>query len=233
MAGHARNATPASADAVHDDARWRRVWQRVTRALLVVQPERTVMLDATPAMCLQTLDMTGRPSVSRLEHRNLFTGGRRYHLARVEQGFMLTVTSKVVWSARRRTTATAILHGTFEKTDTSYTRIKLRSRMKLLYFAEAFVMPVFMAWIIYSLPWSRAAVTVLIAMIFSLSWLSHRYTAAVEAHDMNAFVDKALEVYAPQSPALSAGGGDVVYESQRKFPRVWERFYQEHAGESE
>lgn len=233
MAGHAHNATPAPVDAVQDVPGWRRLWQRVTRALLVVQRDRTLLLDATPAMCLQTLDLAGRPSVSRLEHRNLFTGGRRYHLARVEQGFMLTVTRKVVWSARRRTTATAVLRGKFADSEGDATRLTLHSRMKVLYFAEAFLIPAFMASIMYALPWSRTAVTLLVVTMVGLSWLSHRYTAAVEAHDMNAFVDKALAVYAPQSPALPAGGGDVVYESQRKFPRVWERFYQEHAGESE
>ncbi|HEX2618628.1 MAG TPA: hypothetical protein VHL11_00740 [Phototrophicaceae bacterium] len=189
-----------------------------------------MMVNASPVICLQTLAVAARPSSDRLHHRNLFASGRRYNLLPDENGFRLTTTSKVSWYYRRRTRSAAVMQGTLQPMNDSETRIQLENHISLSSLIEFSLIPTFMTSVIIFVPyWHPSAIIACIVILYGLSWLGHRYNAALEANEMVFFVQKALEDLEPA--ALLAPGAenpDVVYE-QREFEVEWEKFYRRHS----
>ncbi|MCU0496435.1 MAG: hypothetical protein MUF87_03675 [Anaerolineae bacterium] len=206
------------------------LWQRLQGWFWFVHVPVVLIVNATPAVCLQTLIEAARPSTQRLHHRNLFASGRRYEFRMIDDSesngaFRMTTTSKVSWHYRRRTSSSAVLIGKFYTMTDEMTRIQLETRIKLLYLLDVFLIPTFMTSIIVFVPWSNAVIVGLIALFYLLSWVAHRYNAAYEANEMIYFVQKVLEDLATGEMKSLETGKDVVYQD---FERVWEKFYQEH-----
>ncbi len=164
-----------------------------------------------------------KPSTQRLHLRNLFADGRRYFVEGNPDGFRMMTTRNVAFRYRRRTTATAILRGRFTPFG-ELTRVDLTARINTGYLVSSFVIPSFMASLLVYMPWSPALVAVMIATLYGLSWMGHRYNARAEAHEMVWFVQKTLEdatVY--EIPTLAASTAEVV-DIHEDFEAEWSRF---------
>lgn len=206
------------------------VWRRLKGWFWFVHVPVVLIVNATPAACLQTLIGAARPSTQRLHHRNLFASGRRYEFQMIDApesngAFRMTTTSKVSWHYRRRTSSSAVLIGKFYPVADEITRIQLETRIKLLYLLDVFLIPTFMTSIIVFVPWNTGVIVALIVLFYLLSWFAHRYNAAFEANEMIYFVQKVLEDLATGEMMTLETGKDVIYQ---EFERAWEKFYQEH-----
>ena len=183
--------------------------------LWYVHPPVHLTIQATPADCMRAIADAAKPSLHRLHHRNLFTDGRRYYLNPLKDGFWMTSNSKILWRRRSRTSVAAIVNAHFSPVNDDTTRITLYARMRLLYFADIFLIPLFISSLLVFAPWPTALI-------------GHRLTAAIQATDMVYFVQKALEDIAPANvPQLPAGEPEMI-TSNREFRREWQKFYQEH-----
>ena len=211
--------THARAAWLHAVRNWllRRVWY--------VQFDVTLLLAIPPPMAMQVLARTARPSVQRLEFRNLFANRRRYAFSlRHDGGFQITTTHGVFWHSRRRTQPTAIVNGTFSGGDDRPVRLTLRGHIRLFYLIESFFMPTFMASMLIFMPWDAGLIAGLCAAFYALSWLGYRSNAALEAHHMVFFIEQALQDHLYRPPVLTGNGAGVIYEARRDFEDAWEQF---------
>lgn len=181
----------------------------------------------SPTLAIAALQTAARPSTDRLHLRNVFAGGRRYYLQTQPSGFRMTTNAKESWRYAHRTAAVTILTGEFER-DSDLTCVTLRSRMKLSYLLDVLWLPTFMTSLLVATPWPSAVVLALVAALYSLSWLGHRFHATLEAYEMLYFVEKAFEDFLPPlAPQIDQTGAHVVYDLQRDFASAWEAFYQQ------
>lgn len=185
-----------------------------------------MLIQATPERCLQTLAAAARPSTQRLHLRSVFSDGRRYQFQPYAAGFRMTTTHKVSWHYRRRTNSVTILSGVLSGVGEDVTRIHLQVRIRIMYLLDAFLIPTLMASIILFVPWPLVIRAVVLAAMYVLSWVAHRYNARLEGHEMVYFVQKALEDFGPAKVAALAGSApEVIYSG---FEDEWQKFYQEH-----
>lgn len=204
--------------------------------LWYVHPDTTLLVQASPTTCLRALGLTARPSTERLHLRELFRQGRRYQLyLRNGGGFRVTTTSKVLWHYRRRTTASAVLDGSFTELDSGLVQVHLSAHMRPFYLLSTFFLPLYVTSILIFIPWPLPLRLVLLSLLFGLSWLGHRANAALEAFEMVHFVRQAFAgLDAPPAPQITpTGDPGVVYDEGQAFAEAWERFYAEHRGEGE
>lgn len=181
----------------------------------------------SPTMALKALQTAARPSTERLHLRNVFAGGRRYYLQTQSAGFLMTTNAKESWRYAHRTSTVTIMSGVFKR-DHELTQITLRSRMKLAYLLDVLWLPTFVSSLLVMTPWPSAVVIALIVTLYGLSWLGHRYHAALEAYEMLYFVEKTFEDFLPPlAPQIEQTGAHVVYDLQRDFASAWETFYQQ------
>jgi len=138
------------------------LWQRLLR----VHPQVTLVVDAPPAIAMNTLLMATRPSQSRLHHRDLFAGGRRYYLRLRNDGFQLISDSKTPWHSRRRTARTAILDGSLSAAG-SLTTVRLHARLRLRYLVIGLLMPLWMSALVIAAPWSLEVTILIVILLFS------------------------------------------------------------------
>lgn len=196
--------------------------------LWYTHPAVTVLIQATPAVCLRTLSEAARPSTERLHLRNLFTNGRRYLLYPLKDGFQMHMTSKHLWQ-RRRTRIAAVVFGSFSEVGSGITRLHLRARITTLYLIDVFILPLWMSALLIFGPISKTVAVLSIAALFTLSWLWHRYNATLQAVEMVYFIQTALDDLAPaEIPALNDTTQNVVYSD---FQSQWQKFYEQHKGE--
>jgi hypothetical protein len=206
----------------------RRYWfiRHLIRLIWWVQAPTVILVQAAPVVCLQALAAAVRPDAARLHLRHLYTDGRRYELHSIDQGFQLTTSSKVSWHYRKRTGSAAVLRGMFSPLDSDLTRIDLYTHMSLYRLLEIFMLPAAIGAIILFAPWSPVLIGVVLAALFSLSWIGHRANAALEGSEMLYFVQTAIEELQPQEIfALQAGGFETIYHGT-EFHEAWERFYE-------
>jgi hypothetical protein len=198
-----------------------------------VHPGAHLRVTVTGMHVYRLLDQAARPSIQRLHLRNLFSRGRRYFLRLDEDSiFSMTTTHKVPWYPRRRSTASAVLLVRIASIDDSHSWVIMRGRFRIAYLLDVFLWPTFMTSMLIYMRWSPALILVLIALLYGLSWIAHRYTAALEVHEMIFFIEKALEDYIPApASALAAPGADIIVE--RDFPAVWDRFIESINDEDE
>ncbi len=202
-----------------------RVWYVHEITLLTVE--------ATPAACLQAMAIAAKPSVDRLQLRDVFSDGRRYYLEPREDGFRMRCSSKLGWRSRGRSSNVTLLHGTFERVGEA-TRLKLRTRIAIPYLIDIFVLPLMIALIIIPFDlwqmWFRVAV---VALLLGLSWGNHRANAQLQAVDMIYFVGRALEDFVPATiHSLGANTPHVADDTMhREFRQEWDKFYKEHEGD--
>jgi hypothetical protein len=203
------------------------LWQRLLR----VHPQVTLVVDAPPAIAMNTLLMATRPSQSRLHHRDLFAGGRRYYLRLRNDGFQLISDSKTPWHSRRRTARTAILDGSLSAAG-SLTTVRLHARLRLRYLVIGLLMPLWMSALVIAAPWSLEVTILIVILLFFLSIASIRLSAALQAHEMVFFARKVLEDLPAGEIAPLAAATDVVIDAkQDDFNAEWARFYEDLAGE--
>ncbi|MDX1995163.1 MAG: hypothetical protein SF029_22465, partial [bacterium] len=201
----ARSSDSTARTRVHRPARWRLAlaWLRkrleplvrpLIRRVWSLHSPAVLMIRAQPNIIVRTLATATKPSTQRLQHRNLFAGGRRYFVyARRGGGFRMTTTARVIWRYRQRTNSSAILTGSFSAFGEDATRVQLDSRISLTYVLTGLIVPTFVASIIYFVPWHPAIVVGLIVILYTLSLMGHRYHAALEANEMVWFVQKVLD----------------------------------------
>lgn len=203
--------------------RWllRRVWY--------VHPGIQLRLNISPSNAFKILETSARPSIQRLHLRNVFTHGRRYFISpRANRGFRMLTTHKVFWHPRRRTSASAVLLGDFEEIDDATTRLTLHSRFRITYLLQVFLWPTFMTSMLVFMSWSVWLIGLCIAALYLFSWMGHRYNAALEAHEMVFFIEKALEDYISEPPETlpsQSSAADLVV--QRDFAQAWDKFIED------
>ena len=200
--------------------------------LWYVHPKVTLTVQATPSECLRSISDAAKPSIHRLQLRNLFMEGRRYHLSPLKGGFRMTSNSKIPWRRRGRTSVAAVMFAEFSPVSDGVTRISLRARMRFFYFADIFIIPLFVTSILVFAPWPAPLIAALAIVLFGLSWSWHRLTATIQATDIIYFVQKALEEVAPDdAPQLAAGEPEFI-TTNYNFGQEWQKFYQEHQGDA-
>jgi hypothetical protein len=211
--------------------RWAGLFRPLLNRIWYVHPPVILIVQARPAVCFQTLAVAAKPSTQRLHLRNLFVGGRRYQIEPHDGGFVLTTTSKLVWRYRKRTSSSAVLSASFNAIDDTATRIQMQVRIKLFYLLDVFLIPLYTTFTIIFVPWPRMVIVGLLFTLYVLSWLGHRYNAALEAHEMVYFVQTALEDLVPAQMLSLMGQTPGVVYNKTEFSEQWERFYEEHKGE--
>lgn len=180
---------------------------------------------ASPTACLQTLAVAAKPSADRLHLRNVFAGGRRYYVQPQTDGFRITSDNKLPWGGRRRRSSiAAVVWGNFSSSE-DLTFIRLHSRMNVAYLLRGLLLPIFFTSIVAYMPWNRVVIVVLVALLFALSLVGHRFDAALQVNEMIYFVQKALADLPPAEVSqLPPTGPDVVVSD---FREQWYKFYRE------
>lgn len=205
-----------------------RVLQALLGRLWYLHAPVEMRITLPPPTAMTTLKMAAKPSTERLHLRNVFAEGRRYYIqALAGTSFRLTTNAKRSWRYGHRTTAITIMTGSLTRQH-EQTRMELQSRMKLTYLLDVLWLPTFISSLIVMMPWHGLVTLGLVAALYSLSWLGHRYSAALEAYEMLFFIEKTFEDYAPPlAPQIENEGAQVVYDRQRDFAAAWQSFYQE------
>jgi hypothetical protein len=196
----------------------RRAWYVHTPVIL--------MVCATPQTCIETLKTVARPSTSRLHYRNLFAGGRRYHIQNRRAGFRMTTTNSRRFRYRKRTSPTAVMWGTFADVDEKFIRLTLQSRVNMSFLMDTFLVPLGLGVLMAYTPWQPTLIATCFLLMLLFSWAAHRSQVVLEASEMIWFVQRALDELAPSNVmALEPGTREDVIYDQRAFEAAWERFY--------
>ena len=204
-------------------------WLRRMRGVLLrriwyVHPGAHLHIHLSPEQITYALEVASVPSTQRLHLRNVFTRGRRYHIfPKGVDRFEMMTTNKVLWHPRRRTKPTTVLSGHYQRTGDAYTWLSLHSHIRLPYLLDTFLWPTFMTSMLVFMTWPVWSIACFIAALYGLSWIVHRFTAAIEDYEMVFFIEKALADYLPKlDSALPERTADVVVDGE--FNRVWEKF---------
>ncbi len=209
-----------------------RILARFMQSLLAnswyVQRPVVLLVQASPGACITALAKAAKPSIQRLHLRNLFVSGRRYQLYPHGEGFTITTTSKLLWRYRRRTSASAVLFAEVTEVGQEITRIRIRAHIKLFYLLDVFLIPTFTASIVVFMPWHPAIIVGVLLVLYVLSWLGHRFNAALEANEMLFFVERALEDFVPAEIFSLASSASDVVQSNHGFEEAWAKFYEAH-----
>jgi len=200
--------------------------EQFLRLFWIVYPRHSLRLQITPSQVYAVLEQATRPSIERLHLRSTFARGRRYLLHPLSGGSFRMMTTSRRTLSRRRTTATAVLYGDFSTQDGHDSELTLRGRIRIWYLLDVLPLPTFLVSLLVFMPWSPGLIALLILTLYGLSWVIHRTTAALEAHEMIFFVEKVLQDHLyEEPPELHEKSPDVVYE--RSFTQAWNRFYDE------
>lgn len=202
------------------------LWERLLHFFWIVHPQHALRIQMTPAQVYAVLEQATQPSIDRLHLRNTFAQGRRYLLHPLSGGgFRMTTTSRRMLS-RRRTTATAVLYGEFPQSEAVASELNVRGRIRLWYLLDVLPFPTFLLSILVFMPWPPLLIGLLALTIYGLSWLIHRTTAALEAHEMIYFVETVLQEHLREDPLeLHDRLPDLVYD--RSFTQAMQRFVDE------
>jgi hypothetical protein len=199
------------------------LWRWWIHRLWFVHPGLDLIVTLPPMACMRLLAKTSKPDVRQLEFRNLFAGGRRYHLYPTETGFVIQTSSKVPWRYRGRTSPSSVVRGEIE-VEGDHTRIHLTARIKVSYILSSLLVPLFITSMVFYMPWLFLIKVAVILSLFGLSWIGHRFNAALEAYEIFHFIHQVLDPYTPEEALTLNTGQDVVYDATR-FAAAWETFY--------
>jgi hypothetical protein len=203
----------------------------VLKRVWYVHETTHLTLQATPAACLQAMAIAAKPSVDRLQLRDVFSDGRRYYLEPDENGFRMRCSSGGGWRNRRRGGSASLLFGVFEPIENGITRLNLSAHITVPYLLSVFLAPLMIAVIILPFDlwydWFRIGIVLL---LLGLSWGSHRAQAQLQAVEMVYFIGRALEDFDPVIiPSLGESTPHVADDTlHREFRQEWEKFYKEH-----
>ena len=192
-----------------------------------------MLLQVTPRECLHIMNSALKPSLSQLHLESLYFEGRRYYLEPDgENGFKLMNTSRHRFRYRQRTGIAAMGFGTLTEISSNVTEIQVRFRVRIFPFLRALLIPAFMTSIIVYMPWPPAIIALLIVVLFGLSLLDRWLQAVLQANEIAHFIEITLRDYAAEIPTFAGYDTQVVTQTG-EFARMFERFYEEHAGEQE
>jgi len=200
-----------------------------------VQPTVTLLSQGAPDEAVERLARGAKPSRERLHLQELFTDGRRYIVEPRKHGFVMLTNSKHYWrytegivAIRRRTRSAAKLIANLTEIGGEYTRIELKTHIRLGYFLDIFWIPVFIATIVIGMPWQWWFIAAVISVIFTMSFAYHFYNAAFQANEMIFFVEKVLkDQLVTNLPTLPTENPDLL-RVNKDFEEEWERFYSAH-----
>lgn len=195
-----------------------------------VHPPGWVQVYATQDKCLETMIKAGKPSTKQLHLQRLYVDGRRYHISPNLEGFKMTVTRKIRWRYRGRTSYKAVMRGRFTTINDDITRIDMKFRVRVEYLLYAVGFPLFVASVVLPMGWGILTTVELLGIIFLLSWSAHRFNTRLEAHDMLWFVHKALEDFErAELVALESDSKEtsVLYDRE-DFQRAWDAYLERH-----
>lgn len=212
-----------------------RVQQFVLSRFWYVHKPIILLIGGDKNIILAALLEASKPSKDRLHLQELFTSGRRYHIIPRQAGFMIQTTSKSYWryvegviATRRRTRSTAQLIGVISPVNDDYSRIEIRTHIRMGYMLDVVLLPLFMTSILVFMTWTWWIIVLLILLLFGLSFVYHYYNVAFQANEMTFFVEKALKAYIVHNlPALDANAKDML-RYNADFETEWERFYKNH-----
>jgi hypothetical protein len=171
-----------------------------------------------------------RPSQTRLQHRDLFVEGRRYYLRSYPDGFELRSDSKTLWNRKRRTARAAVVQGSFGEAG-AVTTVRLRGRLRTPHLLVSLLFPAWMSALVIAAPWSPQVTATIVGALLLFALAGAHFDAALQAHDMIAFVRKALEDLPPAEMTLLAASNETIIDAtQRAFGEEWERFYEDRRG---
>lgn len=215
--------------------------RRVITAIVRLHTPTGFLVGAPSATCLQSLISATKPSVNRLDMRDLYSDGRRFYVQPTADGFKLTsntVSRRNSVGQRLRTQSAATLIGIFDtqaNTDTPITMVRLRFHADMAYLLKGLFVPAFISSILIYLPWHPLAISFLVAILFGLAWVIQRIDAALQVGEMVSFVEKVFAILPPvHVPQLQENLPDVVLNAQpSEFMKVWERFYEDRLREEE
>ncbi|MBZ0296377.1 MAG: hypothetical protein K8L99_27700 [Anaerolineae bacterium] len=209
-----------------------RLLEAVLNRIWFVHPRVVLLAQVPPDVCMEALLVAAKPSSKRLHLRNLFLDGRRYHLHVREKGFHMTSNSKIPWLYRRRTRLAAVLSGNITPTN-SGSRLILTARMTPLHLLDIFLIPLWIGVLVIFGPLAPEVKLIALGALLLLSWLSHWYSAVLQAVDMIYFVQTVLEDWlVTEIPTLPASADQVIHAPD-DFREAWERFYEAHKKERE
>lgn len=199
---------------------------RWIRQLWVIQEPVAFWVKASPEACVKAVEQAARPSVQRLHLREVFTNGRRYDLTTDRRGFTLNTSAITGWRARQRTTAACTLHVRLDSPtdDPDQTTLTLTPHLRLFAIVRSLWLPILMAYIIGSNPWSPVVITAILICMFALAWAGLRLSASVDAAEMTYFIQKAFEEYRHTQPATLPAPPDPSVIGGADFEAMWERF---------
>ena len=203
-----------------------RVCEGIKKRLWYLHPSIHLPLSLPASQAYQLLEMNSKPSIKRLEYRNLYAAGRRYQLRPDNKGgFMMMTTEKIWWHPRARSRACTMMHGSFENIDEGNSRLTLRSNIRLHYFFDIFPLPTFFSSIVAFMWWPVWVLTFLILALYTLSWVGHHLNASLEAHEMRFYIQTILEAYMPAPPEQLQAHSNIVMSEE--FGQVWDKFVEE------
>lgn len=210
----------------------RRLWQFLLRYTWRVHPGTHLRVLLSPSQAFKVLETAAKPSIDRLQLRNVFAHGRRYMIyPEPDGGFVMTTTNRVFWNRHRRTQPTAVLTGNFGKIDDTHTVVTLHSHTRILPVLRALFMPVFMTSMLVYMPWHPLILVIFIAALFGFSLLAQRFDSQLEAYEMVYFIEKAFEDFTHEpAPQLTSNNADVVINKADETPdfvSAWDKFYEE------
>lgn len=209
----------------------RRLWRLILRYTWRVHPGAYIRVMLPPSQAYQVLATAAKPSVNRLQLRNVFARGRRYFIyAEPDGNFAMTTTNKVFWNRHRRTQPTAVLTGKFNKVDDSQTALTVHTRTRIFPILRALFMPAFMTSMLVYMPWFPPITITFIVMLFSLSLFAQRLESQLEAYEMVYFIEKAFEDFGHEpAPLLTGNNAELIIERDEEtdFGAEWDKFYEE------
>lgn len=192
-----------------------------------VSPMVALAVMASPAEILAALNQAARPSQARLQHRDLFAGGRRYYLRARQNGFELRSDSARFWNRRQRSDRAAVLEGEFGQAG-AVTTLRLRARLRTAHLLISLLFPLWMALLVMSAPWSPALTAIIVGALLSFALAASHFNAALQASEMIFFVRKVLQdLPTGEVAALGAASEVVIDPVQREFSAEWQRFYED------
>jgi hypothetical protein len=208
-----------------------RFWEIIQKRLWYLHPSIHLHLTVSAMQAYHLLEINSKPSIKRLEYRNLYAAGRRYLMRHDNKtGFLMMTSEKIWWHPRARTVPSTMLHGTFEAIDEGNCRLTLRSNIRLRYLFDVLPLPTFFTSILVYMWWPVWVLTFLILALYVLSWAGHRLNASLEAHEMRFYIQTILEDYMPAPPAELQGHSHIVMSED--FGEVWDKFVEEMSEKS-
>ena len=215
------------------------LYKFILSAFWYIQPQTVLLVNDSAKSSLESVRQATKRHSNQLHLRDLFVDGRQYHVQQYGDGFIMLTTSRQYWRyfqgimrIPKRTYTSARLLASMQPIHEEYTRICIRSHIRMKYLLDIIYIPAFITSIIIYMPWNAWIILSLSLALLSFSVLYHRFHAAYQANEMLFFIEKVLSdkivVDLPAFNAYSVIEEFQSAETRQDFDKVWEKFYQNH-----